>query len=1518
LNAPRQTTLGSSIVQFSYDGQAYDVAPTVGNLTTKRIWNDLDETWITTSSTFDTYGNVLTNADGRGKVTQYFFDDSTHALPNRIVVDPQNNTDPQTTTTVYDYSTGLVISVTDPNNATATIDYTNQLLSAVDPLGRPGATIGPLVNAGGVNQHHRVTTTYEDHLLRVIVAADVNTENDQLLKTRTTGDMLGRTILIEQTEDGANYTLYSQQAYAQAGRISFSSGVMRTGGSSTTDSWTRVTKDDIGRVTEVVTFGSAAQPPNTGTTATATGTVITAYDANFTSVTDQAGKVRRSMVDALGRLIRVDEPDASNNLGTTAAPVQPTTYAYDVFGNLTTVTQGSQTRTFTYDSLSRLRTAVNPESGAISYKYDGNSNVVVKTDSRGVSTHFQYDSVNRITRRWYNGSNSISETTHNSPALPSGVGATDEARFYYDSQVLPQGAPSYSRGATAGRLVAQTYGTGTNGDYYAYDALGRATLKTQQTGAINYQMSAAYNLSGALTTLTYPSNHAVTNAYDQAGRLTTFSGTLGDNTTRTYASGILYSPTGGLVKEKFGTTAAIYNKLFYNSRGQLAEIRVSTSYTGPTDTDANRGAIINSYSNQCSGVCAGSGMTDNNGNLKKQEIQIPTPGEATDPTIRSQQYEYDSLNRLSWARELLNGTEQWKQQFTYDRYGNRTINTSETWGTGNYNKAFTLNNSNNRLGVPAGQSGVMSYDSAGNLTNDTYTGAGNRTYDGENKLVSAWGGNNQAQVYGYDAGGQRVKRTVNNVITWQVYGFGGELLAEYPINGPAASPQKELGYRNGQLLVTLDAPAPPPNGYAYRRAVTIDHTKVPNTDQTNFPVLISGTYSYLATTANGGNVQNANGHDVIFTSDANCATKLNHEVETYVAASGAVNYWVKVPSLSHTTDTTIYLCYGNPSVTTDQSNKTAVWDNNYKGIWHLSNGTTLNAVDATSNASNGTISGAVATGGRTDGGASLNGTSDHVQVKAGKVDTSTTTGTVSAWVKVSALDANGVVLGYGGADLALWGVYIREVSGSYYFAIASRKTNAGAYNTVKGSTVLASGTWYYVTYSSNGSTWKIRVNGATAESLSNVLGTNTGDWIGDIAAAALDKSDLGGIYAGGAYSNVNFWHGILDEVRLSNVERSDDWVATEYNNQNSPATFYLISPATSLTLSSQVSWLITDHLGTPRMIMDQTGNLANVKRHDYMPFAEELFAGMGSRNSTQGYSGGDGIRQQFSSKERDIETGLDYFGARYYGSVLGRFTSVDPIKLTVARLYDPQRINLYGYCRNNPLKYLDPDGEDLILANDTAKSQARANIDANLRENERANVRINGNRVELVNPTAIDTATASFGYQKLSAIIGGSRVINYFGLKPGESATATAGNIVTYDDAQGGLTQYNNNGADVFVPVGNGPSVLGEDNTKFVEFPEDIVFGHETYGHGDCGPGQCAVDAENALRKERGLELRSGRDHESLQGQRQGNVGSTQQNVDVLGTPDVVQTTTSVPATTITPRPLKPVATPPASPKRPE
>lgn len=78
-----------------------------------------------------------------------------------------------------------------------------------------------------------------------------------------------------------------------------------------------------------------------------------------------------------------------------------------------------------------------------------------------------------------------------------------------------------------------------------------------------------------------------------------------------------------------------------------------------------------------------------------------------------------------------------------------------------------------------------------------------------------------------------------------------------------------------------------------------------------------------------------------------------------------------------------------------------------------------------------------------------------------------------------------------------------------------------------------------------------------------------------------------------------------------------------------------------------------------------------------------------------------------TGKERDSESGLDYFGARYYGSSMGRFMSPDfgadedgpPDPVAYGNLSDPQSLNLYGYVQNNPLSRTDPDGHDCIYSN---------------------------------------------------------------------------------------------------------------------------------------------------------------------------------------------------------------------------
>ena len=90
---------------------------------------------------------------------------------------------------------------------------------------------------------------------------------------------------------------------------------------------------------------------------------------------------------------------------------------------------------------------------------------------------------------------------------------------------------------------------------------------------------------------------------------------------------------------------------------------------------------------------------------------------------------------------------------------------------------------------------------------------------------------------------------------------------------------------------------------------------------------------------------------------------------------------------------------------------------------------------------------------------------------------------------------------------------------------------------------------------------------------------------------------------------------------------------------------------------ASVNWLVSDHLGTPRMVMDESGALAGVSRHDYLPFGEEIGASVGGRTIAQGYEGDD-VRQKFTGHERDAETELDFMRARYYAKAQGRFTGV--------------------------------------------------------------------------------------------------------------------------------------------------------------------------------------------------------------------------------------------------------------------
>jgi RHS repeat-associated protein len=117
----------------------------------------------------------------------------------------------------------------------------------------------------------------------------------------------------------------------------------------------------------------------------------------------------------------------------------------------------------------------------------------------------------------------------------------------------------------------------------------------------------------------------------------------------------------------------------------------------------------------------------------------------------------------------------------------------------------------------------------------------------------------------------------------------------------------------------------------------------------------------------------------------------------------------------------------------------------------------------------------------------------------------------------------------------------------------------------------------------------------------------------------------------------------------------------------------------------------TDALGSTRLTTNGSGAL--VENHDYLPFGQDLWAGTAGRDSTfpPVPAVATELKPGFTSKERDAETGLDYFGARYMSSAQGRFTSPDPSRLS-AFIDNPQTWNMYSYAYNNPLRFVDKNG----------------------------------------------------------------------------------------------------------------------------------------------------------------------------------------------------------------------------------
>jgi len=459
--------------------------------------------------------------------------------------------------------------------------------------------------------------------------------------------------------------------------------------------------DAVGRpLTEVSPKGNVTG----GNPSQYTTTLATNAFGDVTSVTDPLQHQTVYGYDAERNLTSIKDPrlnttsytfDADNELsGIGYADGTSRGFAYDPDGNVLSQANGlNQTTSYTYDPLDRAITMTDPLLRKFTYGHDGAGNVTSLQDALSRTTSYGYDAANQLRSISYND------------------GTTPKASFTYSGN-----------GERAGMID----GTGTSS--YGYDSLNRLI---QSANGAGQALAYGYDLTGNLTSLTYPGNLQVTRSYDAANRLTGVSDWL----QHTISFG--YDANSSLVSQSYpNTTAASFAN---DAADQLTGI-----------TDSKGGIPFWSF---------GYGR-DANGQLSS----------STDPVENANHtYGYDTLNRLS---SDLKGTA--PTAYTYDpadelKTITNTVATSTS--TFSYDTADELTSLQKIVGTSTIQNLTLSYNANGDRTGQTDSISGNQVtygYDQADRLTRWVSGSTTAQ-YSHDGDGLRQSKTVGSTTTNQLW-----------------------------------------------------------------------------------------------------------------------------------------------------------------------------------------------------------------------------------------------------------------------------------------------------------------------------------------------------------------------------------------------------------------------------------------------------------------------------------------------------------------------------------------------------------------------------------------------------------------------------------------------------------------------------------------------------------------------------------------------------------------------------
>jgi hypothetical protein len=268
--------------------------------------------------------------------------------------------------------------------------------------------------------------------------------------------------------------------------------------------------------------------------------------------------------------------------------------------------------------------------------------------------------------------------------------------------------------------------------------------------------------------------------------------------------------------------------------------------------------------------------------------------------------------------------------------------------------------------------------------------------------------------------------------------------------------------------------------------------------------------------------------------------KLPHEVEFFSqnTTHGELAVWVLVPELSLIDQNVLSMYYGNPSIE-NQEIPGNVWDSDFMGVWHLSESPTGTIYDSTSNDRDGTTYGSMTSGdqvpGQIDGALDFDGSDDYVQWSS---VITLATGTYSMWIYPNNVtdERNYLANDAWQTRISLWDDVVKietNTDGEYFdFDQSSIPIN----------------TWTHVVFVRNGDTGDLYINGY---------------WFQQVVTTGANSLSISCI--AGTDNLARMVDGLIDEVRISDIDRSAEWVAAEYLNQYNPDTFYTLGPRLSIS-----------------------------------------------------------------------------------------------------------------------------------------------------------------------------------------------------------------------------------------------------------------------------------------------------------------------------------------------------------------